>query len=121
MAEATNQFSSKAIIAAFCFAIMGIILTEGQQNFLTECRKKLAPGQCGWQIGNELYSGNATVDQQCCSRLVDMGEKCHKELLKNYLSSPDHANVNATEAWRRSDVLWSRYTYMIKDGYMILS
>ncbi|KAG5521046.1 hypothetical protein RHGRI_033561 [Rhododendron griersonianum] len=108
MAETTNQFSSRAIAAAFCFAVMGIILTEGQQDFLTECRKKLAPGQCGWQIGNELYTGNATVDQQCCSRLLDMGEKCHKELLKNYLSSPDHANINATEVWQRSDILWSR-------------
>ncbi|KAI8527183.1 hypothetical protein RHMOL_Rhmol12G0056100 [Rhododendron molle] len=108
MAEATTRFSSKAISAAFCFAIMGIILTEGQQNFLTECRKKVNHGQCGWQIGNELYTGNVTVDQQCCSRLVDMGEKCHKELLKDYLSSPDHANINATEVWRRSDILWSR-------------
>ncbi|KAE9444683.1 hypothetical protein C3L33_23419, partial [Rhododendron williamsianum] len=107
------------MVAALCFVITGIIfLTEGlnlvptpsadgNRSFLSECRKKLAVDHCGQEIGNELFLEHGTTGPGCCIKLMSL-EKCHKEHLKDFLSSPDHANVNATEVWQRSDVLLNR-------------
>lgn len=118
MQESTARFSSTTV-AALCFIITGIIfLTEGlnlvpappasgNRSLLNECREKLEADHCGQQIGNELFLEHGTAEPRCCIALMLL-EKCHKELLKDFLSSPDHANVNATEVWRRSDILLNR-------------
>ncbi|KAI4296402.1 hypothetical protein L6164_036363 [Bauhinia variegata] len=75
-------------------------------HYLSDCAEKLS-NKCGDQIYFGTFYGNATVDHDCCLKLVNvMGKRCHNDLIKFAVESPKFER-NVTQITLKSKQIWN--------------
>ncbi|KAG8366814.1 hypothetical protein BUALT_Bualt16G0006900 [Buddleja alternifolia] len=68
------------------------------EEFLEQCEKRMT-SDCADQIIENIFKDDKSVNKTCCSKLINMGPDCHKELLnrektlhedKKYIAKSEH-------------------------------
>lgn len=76
------------------------------QKYLTNCATKLYP-ICGKEIFDSSFYANQTVSDTCCINLEsDLGQKCHEDITRFVLSSPQF-KLDRVLIWKRSKDVWN--------------
>lgn len=76
------------------------------EKYLTNCARKLYPF-CGNEIFSSAFFANQTVSDTCCVNLEsDLGQKCHEDMTRYVLSSPQYKE-NRVLIWKRSKDVWN--------------
>ncbi|XP_073219609.1 uncharacterized protein [Cicer arietinum] len=70
------------------------------QKFLAKCVEEIG-AECGEEVYNKLiHDGNIT--KPCCQKLVNMGLKCHTNMVKALLRTPPMRNVDAIQFLKKN-------------------
>lgn len=76
------------------------------EKYLTNCARKLYPF-CGNEIFSSEFFANQTASDTCCVNLEsDLGQKCHEDMTRYVLSSPQYKE-DRVSIWKRSKDVWN--------------
>ena len=63
-------------------------LPQNFKDILEECTKKMTV-DCSEEIVTNMINSKTPVSDNCCKKLVDMGLKCHKALVRLFVGLPE--------------------------------
>lgn len=69
-------------------------------KFLSACVEKIG-SRCGEEVLNSIVN-NTSTSKKCCDKLVNMGERCHTNMAKILIRTPEMKNMDPIEFMERS-------------------
>jgi len=73
-------------------------------NFFATCINELG-SRCGEEVFNSIVNEN-NISKKCCGKLVKMGEKCHINMAKALIRTPEMRNIDAIEFLEKNKMIF---------------
>lgn len=75
-------------------------------KYLAKCTEEIG-SQCGEEVFDELIH-DKSMSKNCCGKLVKMGEKCHLNMAKELIRTPEMRSANATQILIKNEEIFHK-------------